>query len=166
MAQYWLKPFGTTNPRRWINADWIPAERANLDHFEILSGPSARNPPQMGKGDSMIFHAVGHARIFGAAEILDNPTYHLHPFWKDRFPWVYPVRVDVWIPVVTDGPKSSDVAPTRAVNRLRAGGPYALLTIEQYRHLVDELMLVPSVQTCEALGAASKGATEGSEPIA
>jgi hypothetical protein len=100
----------------------------------------------MGKRDRVIFHAVGHAKIFGAAEILENPTYHLHPFWKDRFPWVYPVRVDIWIPLITDGPQTSEVAPARAVGRLRAGGPYALLTAEDYKHLVDELLLVASAQ--------------------
>lgn len=93
MPAYWLKPFGTTNPPRHLDPDWVNADGGvNLDSWDILSGPSQQKPPKMGRFDQLLFHAVGHARMFGAGEILLSPTYHLHLFWKDRFPWVYPVR--------------------------------------------------------------------------
>jgi hypothetical protein len=64
----------------------------------------------------VIFHAVGHARLFGAGDLLGPPTWKEHDFWGTRFPWVYPVRVDVWIPRVSDGPRVSDVEPVGAGN--------------------------------------------------
>lgn len=148
MPQYWLKPFGTTNPPRRTAADWIAAENVDLNHYDILSGPSTqRQPPQMGGGDQILFHAVGHARLFGAGEILASPTYSEHPFWKDRFPWIYPVRVDAWIPLVTDGPRTSEVAPKKVLGRLQAGAPYVRLAPDEYRLLLDELLKVPSAET-------------------
>jgi hypothetical protein len=66
--------------------------------------------------------------------------------WGDRFPWVYPVRVDVWVPNVLDGLHTTDVAPAAAVGHLQSGGPYAGLTRAQYESLVEELVKLPAVK--------------------
>ena len=101
----------------------------------------------MGGGDKLIFHAVGHARLFGAGEITGSPHYNPDPLWKDRFPWKYPVRVDVAIPHVSDGPRLMQVAPSHVTGRLRAGAPYARLTAAEYQMLLNKLLAIPSVTT-------------------
>ena len=154
MPQYWLKPFGTTNPPRRIDRDWVTGENVDLNRYDILSGPSTqRQPPQMGGGDQIIFHAIGYAQLFGAGEILASSTYSEHPFWKDRFPWVYPVRVDVWIPLVTDGPRTSEITGKKVMGRLQAGAPYVRLTAEEYGGLLNELLKVPSAKTRDSTSA-------------
>jgi hypothetical protein len=146
MPQYWLKPFGTTNPPRRVDPNWTVG--LNLASFHIISGPAtAKKPPKMGSGDKILFHAVGHVRLYAAGELIGTPRYDLK--WSERserFPWVYPVRVDVWVPNVLDGPRTTDIAPARAMGRLQGGGPYAALTREQYGALLDELLKAPTVR--------------------
>ena len=147
MPQYWLKPFGTTNPPRRVDPDWVAG--ADLARFMIITGPATpKKPPQMGGGDKVLFHAVGHVRVYAAGELMDSPGYDpkYSPEWGDRFPWVYPVRVDVWVPNVLDGPRTTDIAPPRAMGHLQSGGPYAKLTWAEYDAMLDELLSVPTVQ--------------------
>lgn len=149
MPQYWLKPFGTTEPPRRVEPNWTVG--ADLDNLLIITGPAtARKPPQMGGGDKILFHAVGHVRLYAAGELTGSPRYDpKFSEWGDRFPWIYPVRVDVWVPNVLDGPRTTDVAPKRAMGHLQTGGPYAALTREQYEALVQELLTVPTVMRRE-----------------
>jgi hypothetical protein len=145
MPQYWLKPFGTTDPPRYVEPEW--AVGADLDRFWIITGPAtAKKPPQMGGGDKILFHAVGHVRLYAAGELIGSPQYDpkFSPEWGDRFPWIYPVRVDVWVPNLLDGPRTTDIAPKRAMGHLQTGGPYASLKREQYEALVDELLKAPT----------------------
>ena len=101
----------------------------------------------MGGGDKIVFHAVGHVRLYAAGELTGSPRYDpKYSEWGDRFPWVDPVRVDVWVPNVLDGPRTTDVAPRRAFGHLQSGGPYAALTKTQFESLVAELLKVPSVR--------------------
>jgi hypothetical protein len=146
MPQYWLKPFGTTEPPRRVDPNWTIG--ADLDDFMIITGPATpKKPPQMGGGDKILFHAVGHVRLYAAGELTGSPRYDpTFSEWGDRFPWIYPVRVDVWVPNVLDGPRTTDVAPRRAMGHLQTGGPYAALTREQYEALVQELLNVPTVR--------------------
>lgn len=153
MPAFWIKPFGFTRPEPikldpdWRHFDWkrVPHE-VDLDSWDVLSGPAQRTPPKMGKGDLMLCHAVIHSRVFAAAEILENPKWRLDDLWADRWPWVYPVRVDVWVPLITDAPKSSELVPARAMGAIQAGGPYAELSQQEYEDVVEELRRVPSVQ--------------------
>jgi hypothetical protein len=47
-----------------------------LDPFELMTGPAKiQTPPQMGRGDRVIFPAVIHVRLFGVGEILGNPKF-------------------------------------------------------------------------------------------
>jgi hypothetical protein len=121
---------------------------ADLDEFMIITGPATvRKPPQMGGGDKILFHAVGHVRLYAAGELTGSPRYDpKFSEWGDRFPWIYPVRVDVWVPNVLDGPRTTDVAPKRAMGHLQTGGPCASLTREQYELLLHALLDVASVR--------------------
>src|SRR6476661_2569050 len=130
MPAYWLKPLGFTRPEPvaldpdWMHFDWRhEPHELDLTSWNVISGPSQRTPPKMGKGDFILCHAVIHSRVFAAAEILENPTWKLHDLWADRWPWVYPVRVDMWTPLITDAPKSSEIVPARAMGAIQAGGP-------------------------------------------
>ena len=80
----------------------------------------------MGRGDLVLFHAVIHVRLFAAAAILDNPQWKRHPRWEFRWPWVYPCRVDVWVPLIEGGPRTTEIAPKRAVGRLQAGADFSV----------------------------------------
>jgi hypothetical protein len=146
MPQYWLKPFGTTNPPRTVEPHWV--KDADLESYAIISGPAtAKKPPKMGGGDKILFHAVGHVRLYAAGELTGSPQYDpKYSEWGDRFPWVYPVRVDVWVSNVLDGPRTTDIAPAKAVGHLQTGGPYASLTRQQYEEMLDALLQIPTVQ--------------------
>ena len=149
MPQYWLKPLGVTQPHAPMPNAWTTG--ADLDDFALITGPATqRQPPQMGRGDLVLFHAVIHVRLFAAAEILDNPQWKRHPRWEFRWPWVYPCRVDVWVPLIDDGPRTTEIAPKRAVGRLQAGADFAKLTPAEYQQLLDELLARPSVQVRRA----------------
>jgi hypothetical protein len=100
----------------------------------------------MGRGEQLVFHAVGHAQMFGAGEILETPRYSTHPFWKERFPSVYPVRVDNWTPIVTDGLRTSELVSKRVLGRLQAGVPYVDLTREEFEALRDALQSLKSAR--------------------
>src|SRR3954469_22169796 len=72
MPQYWLKPFGTTDPPRRVEPNWTVG--ADLDNLMIITGPAtAKKPPQMGGGDKILFHAVGHVRLYAAGELTGSP---------------------------------------------------------------------------------------------
>jgi hypothetical protein len=84
--------------------------------------------------------------MYAAGEILNTPRHDPnHNVWADRFPWVYRVRVDVWVPDLLDAPRTTDVAPPRIIGRLQAGAPYAKLTPGQYDDLLAELKKTPGV---------------------
>jgi hypothetical protein len=146
MPQYWLKPFGTTEPPRYVDELWTVG--LELDAFDIETGPATpRKPPQMGGGDKVLFHAVGHVRLYAAGELLGSPRYDPnHSAWSDRFPWVYPVRVDLWVPNLLDGPRTTGIAPARAMGHLQTGGPYARLTSAQYGAMLATLAAAPTVR--------------------
>ena len=106
MPQYWLKPLGFTTPQPHpVPDDWIP-ERG-LDRFELTTGPvQIQKPPQLGRYDRVLFHAVIHGRVFAQAEVIGKPEHEPHREWGSRWPWVYPCRVDVWVPLIGGGPRT------------------------------------------------------------
>jgi hypothetical protein len=145
VPQYWLKPLGVTEPRNPMPNAWTVG--ANLKSYDLITGPATqRQPPQMGRGDKVIFHAVIHVRLFAAAELLDNPDWRSHPKWGFRWPWVYPARVDTWIPLIEDGPYSTDVVPKRVMGRIQSGADFAKLSVEEYEALLHELRECATVQ--------------------
>jgi hypothetical protein len=103
----------------------------------------------MATGDFVLFHAVIHARLFAAAQILSQP-FPMAPTderYTRRFPSLYVARVDVWVPLVTDGPKTSEIAPKRAMGAINSGRPYAKLSVSEYRDMVNELAARPTAET-------------------
>jgi hypothetical protein len=144
MPQYWLKPLGFTQPEPHpVSDDWV-SERG-LDDFELTTGPAKiQNPPQMGRGDRVLLHAVIHSRVFAEGVILGNPTWEPNRLHGDRWPYVYPFRVDVWVPLVKDGPRTADYAPTRAIGRIQAGGEYAPLSKQEYEVVLAALRDAPT----------------------
>src|SRR5947209_8122649 len=112
-----------------------------IDPFELMTGPAKiQNPPQMGRGDRVIFHAVIHVRLFAVGEILGNPKFSSDHQWAPRWPWIYPCRVDAWLPRISDGPRSSTVAPRKAIGRIQRGGEYARLSASEYEACLRELL--------------------------
>jgi hypothetical protein len=145
MPQYWLKPLGVTNPRAPMPNDWTRG--IDLDSFDLITGPAIeRRPPQMGTGDLVLFHAVNPVRLFAAAEILDKPEWKRHSVWGLRWPWTYPCRVDVWVPLIEDGPRTTEIAPKKVIGRLQTGADFAKLTRQEYEALLGELFARPTVQ--------------------
>lgn len=144
MPQYWLKPLGTLEPRNLVDDDWIP-ERG-FDDYELTTGPATpRQRPKMGRGDRVLLHAVGESRVFAEGEILGNPTYEPSRRDGDRWPYVYPFRIDVWVPLVSDGPKTGDLA-AKAMGRIQWGAAYAPLERDDYTTILDALMACATVQ--------------------
>lgn len=145
MPQYWLKPLGVTDPPSPMPEDWTASY--STDSFDLRTGPAtSRQPPQMGRGDRVIFHAVIHVRIFAEGEILGNPDWREDPVWGLRWPWVYPCRVDTWVPQIPDGLSTPDIAPNRAFGRIKAGGDFASLTKEEHQAILDALTALPTAR--------------------
>ena len=149
MPQYWLKPLGVTEPPTPMPNDWT--RDYDVDNFMMRTGPATvRKPPQIGRGDHVLFHAVIHVRLFAVAEVLGNPRYQEDPQWGLRWPWVYPCRIDAWVPLIEDGIPTSQVVPKRAMGRIQAGGDFAKLNEEQYGVAFAALRACPSVQFRDA----------------
>jgi hypothetical protein len=144
VPQYWLKPLGTTQPKHDpINDDW--ASERGLEGFELTTGPATpKKRPQMGRGDRVLLHAVIDSRVFAEGEILGNPTWQPNRPGGDRWPYVYPFRIDVWVTLVKDGPRTTDIAPKRAVGRIQAGGEYAALSKQEYEAILAALAGAPT----------------------
>lgn len=145
MPQYWLKPLGISEPPTPMPDNWLA--EYSTDHFSLRTGPAKYDKyPQMGRGDRVLLHAVIHARVFAEAEILDKPEWEKDPVWNLRWPWVYPCRVDTWVPLIKQGPVTSEVAPKRALGKIQLGGDYAKLSREDYEEVLSALEAVPSVE--------------------
>jgi len=122
--------------------DW--AAGADLSHFHFRTGPTTHTkPPQMGPHDRVLFHAVIHVRIFAEAEILAAPEWKRDPDWGLRWPWVYPCRVDTWVPLIEQGLYTTDVAPKKAFGRIKRGGDFAQLSVEEYESILAGLGDLP-----------------------
>jgi hypothetical protein len=59
---------------------------------------------------------------------------------------VYPCRVDVWVPLIDDGPRTTEIAPKKVIGRLQTGADFAKLMSQDYQALLDELRARPTVQ--------------------
>jgi hypothetical protein len=148
MPQHWLKPLGITDPPTPMPNDWTA--EADLDQYSFMTGPATHTkPPPIGRGDLVLFHAVIHARLFGQAVVIGGPAWKKDPEWGERWPWVYPVKVERFVPRIEDGPKSSGVIPKKAIGRLQAGGDFARLDLAAYEAALDALCSCRTVQGCE-----------------
>ncbi len=117
-----------------------------------MISPSAPDPPPVAsrrKWERVIessFTPVIHARVFAEGEILDNPEWKRDPVWGLRWPWVYPCRVDAWVPLIDQGPRTSEVAPRQAIGRIQLGGDFAKLTPDDHDKILSTLTSQPTAQ--------------------
>jgi hypothetical protein len=122
-------------------------ERFTLDPFPLMSGPAeAETPPQLARGDRVLFHAVGYARLFAVGQVVGDPKFTPNSKWAPRWPWIYVCRVDAWVPRILEGPRSMIVAPKRAMGRIQRGGQYARLTAEEYEACLANLLACPTAE--------------------
>lgn len=145
MAQYWLKSLAAGQPGAGED-DWL-AQRG-LEDFELASGPAMREKqPLMASGDRVLLHAPLQSRVFAEGEILGAPSWQPGRPGSERWPWVYPCRIEVWVPLVKDGPQTADVAPKGALSRLEGGGGYAPLSKPEHAAILRELLSTGTVRT-------------------
>jgi hypothetical protein len=139
---YWLKPLGVTDPPSPMANDWTAG--VDLSCFPLRTGPAThQKPPQMGPHDRVLFHAVIHVRLFAEAEITGPPSWTKDPVWGLRWPWVYPCRVDTWVPLIDQGLHTTELAPKKAMGRIQLGGDYAHLTKADYESMLQQLQQLP-----------------------
>lgn len=145
MPRHWIKPFGTASPRRPLPDVWT--ERLPVDDFPMMSGPrEGHGPPPLGRGDLVLCHAVVHARLFAVATVLGDPELVPDSRWAPRWPWLLRCRVDAWVPRISDGPRSSAVAPRRVIGRIQRGSGWAELSAAEYEACREALLARPAVR--------------------
>jgi hypothetical protein len=146
MPAYWLKPLGVTDPPSPMPEDWTSG--VDLSTFDLRTGPATHTkPPQMGPHDRVLFHAVTHVRLFAEGELLGPPSWKKDPVWGHRWPWVYPCRIDTWVPLISQGLQTTQIAPAKAMGRIQLGGDFAQLTKEQYEGMLLALQGLPQAQS-------------------
>lgn len=146
MPAYWLKPLGVTNPPSPMPNDWTAD--VDLSAFQLRTGPAThRKPPQMGPKDRVLFHAVIHVRLFAAAEIIGPPSLKKDPVWGLRWPWVYPCRVDPWVPLIEQGLHTREVAPKKALGRIQLGGDFAQISKGEYEQMLQAFLELPHARS-------------------
>lgn len=122
--------------------DWTSG--IDLSNFQLRTGPATHTkPPQMGPHDRVLFHAVTHVRLFAEAEIIGPPGWKKDPDWGLRWPWVYPCRVDTWVPLIKQGLHTTDIAPPKAFGRIKRGGDFAQLSKDEYTVMLSALSKLP-----------------------
>jgi hypothetical protein len=52
----------------------------------------------------------------------------------------------MWVPLIEDGPKTTEIAPKKVIGRLQTGADFARLTRHEYEALLEELRARPTVQ--------------------
>jgi hypothetical protein len=145
MAQYWLKSLapGQTGESE---DDWLRSR--SLADFELATGPAMREKqPQMASGDRVLLHAPLQSRVIAEGEILGPPSWQPARPGSERWPWIYPCRIEVWVPLIKEGPQTADVAPKGALNRLEGGGGYAPLSKPEHAAILRELLAAATVRT-------------------
>lgn len=145
MPQYWLKSLGASRPELDL-ASWVP--EGGLEGFELTTGPAIREkPPQMAIGDRVLLHSLARSRIVAEGEIVGAPSWQPDRPGGERWPWVYPCRIAVWVPLIDEGPQTADVAPRAALARLEGGGGYAPLSRPEHEAILRELLAKAAVRT-------------------
>jgi hypothetical protein len=147
MVRAWLKPFGDS--RQSIRDDWTHEFLPDpLRPLELMTGRDKRHsPPPMQRGDRVLLHAVGHMRLFAEGQLLSEPkwTPDADTGWDPkRWPWIYKCQVNVWVPLVSRGPRTWDVVP-RPKGTIQFGRPYAALSADEYERLLAALLNAPTV---------------------
>ncbi len=145
MARYWLKSLAP-DQSGGSEDDWLRSR--SLDEFELASGPAMREKqPQMSTGDRVLLHAPLQSRVVAEGEITGPPSWQPARPGAERWPWIYPFRVEVWVPLIKEAPQTADVAPRAALGRLEGGGGYAPLSKPEHSAILRELLAAETVRT-------------------
>jgi hypothetical protein len=65
------------------------------------------------------------------------------PVWGLRWAWVYPCRVETWIPLIDQGLHTTDLGAKKAMGRIQLGGDYAQLIKADYGSMLQQLQQLP-----------------------
>ncbi len=94
------------------------AESPMADHW-LAAGSRLVDPgrtgfprrPRMEAGDRLVLYASVWKRVFGVAEVADEPV--CDPGWSERWPWSVAVELLVVVPVLSNAPpvEAIGVAP-------------------------------------------------------
>jgi hypothetical protein len=74
--------------------------------------------------------------------ILGNPQLQPKREWGERWPWVYTCGIELWVPLVKYRIHTADVAPSRAMGTIQAGGE---LSNAEYEAILDALRRRPEI---------------------
>lgn len=140
-----LKPLGVTAPtRRLMPRDWTVG--VDLDRYGVITGPAdRRRAPDVTKPTTVVLHGVGYARIFAIGEMLDFPHWDDAHAYAERWPWVIPIRVDLWVPDIEDGPRTGGLVSRAVLGRIQRGGDFSKLDPEELARVRSALTACPSV---------------------
>ena len=104
----WLKLIGSYD---FVVPDNLGFERPDL--LKILRFGEAHPPTPIGRGDHLVFHAVGHQRIVAAVVVLDDEA-ELDPApkeWEKRWPLMLRVNALVKVRKVAHAPPTAALGP-------------------------------------------------------
>lgn len=147
MPLYWLKPLGVTEPLDLVPDDWLQGADPAEPH-EFDTGPAKRSLiPQIGPNSLVLLHAVGHSRIFAQVRIISGPDWPPKPKHHPRWPWTYRSCIELFVPLVGDGPRTADAGISgRAMGAIKAGREYAKLTPSEYEAALSRLAERPTAR--------------------
>jgi hypothetical protein len=141
VSRAWLKPFGDSTHN--IRNDWTNEFfRDPAKPMQVMTG--SENPgsvPKLRPGDRIILHGVGHRRVFAAGRVVSSAKQRTDSAskWRiDQWPWFYDCEIDVWVPLVSGGPLTWDLAP-RVKGHISYGAPYSELRTAEVDLLVQAL---------------------------
>ena len=108
--QYWLRNSGSTD-HPYTRDDW---RSTHGDLWPTVNFPKAKKPSAK-TGDRLLWHAIGsgallgEARIFALGEVTDHPAFWDPEPKNPQWPWALPVDILVTVPLLSLGPKLSDL---------------------------------------------------------
>lgn len=102
----------------------------------------------MGPHDRVLFHAVTHVRLFAEAEHV-GPRAGRRTLLGPGLALVYPCRVDTWVSLIGEGLHTSEIAPKKALGRIRRGGDFAQLSEDENRAIYLALQGLPNIHPRE-----------------
>lgn len=147
-----LKPLGVTSPvEDRIPRNWAAGE--DLDRYRVITGPADRKrSPDITRPAMVVLHGVGYACIFAIGTLLDLPAWDAAHRYGDRFPYSFHARIDIWVPDVKDGPKTSGLVEKATLGHLQRGGDFAKLSDREFNRIRNALLERPTVRVRDGGG--------------
>jgi hypothetical protein len=66
-----------------------------------------------------------------------------------RFLWRFPIRVDIWVPNIDDGPSTTPLVKPASMGRIQVGGEFAVLSPDEFGTINEALLSCPTVRQRE-----------------